>query len=424
MDTSMTALTKSINTIGEAFEEFKKTNDDIVGALKKGNESLAAELNQKLVNLEATLSQATKAKKEIEDEQKIQRERIEELESRKSSPGKTAQEKHSDEYKFTWLDWVRQKGQSPVIETKLHDLMRKDVTIASPAGGGYAMPEEISRQIGLLQLKYSPIRSLVKVVQVGTSDYKELIDIGGSTAGWVGESDSRTATNTGQLREVAPTHGELYAYPQASEWSLDDIFFNVEAWITDSVARAFAVAEGTAVLTGNGSNKPTGMLNTTPVTTSDEATVKRAAAAYQYLLGGDNSPASVDADSLIDLMYALNSSYRASGTWIMNSITTSQVRKLKDSTGQYLWQPSLQAGQPDMLLAKPISTWEQMSDPLGGSFPVAFGDFSQGYLLTERTGLRITRDNVTNVGYVRFYVRRREGGIVLNNDAIKWLKLL
>lgn len=425
MDTSLGALTKSINTIGEGFEEFKKTNDAIIAAMKSGNESLANELNQKLGKIETTISEATKAKQTIEAEQQLLRERIEDLESRKSAPGKTAQEKMADEYKSTVIDWIRAKGQSSSIETKLHDMMRKDVTVASSAGGGYAVPEDISRQIGLLQVKYSPVRGLVKVVQVGTSDYKELIDINGVTSGWVGETDSRTATATSQLREVAPTHGELYAYPQASEWSLDDIFFNVEQWITDSVARSFAVAEGDAVINGNGTNKPTGMLNTTPVTTADDAASPRAAAAYQYVLGGDNSPAGVDGDGLIDLMYALNSAYRANATWVMNSLSLGSTRKLKASgTGEYLWQPSLQAGQPDMILGKPVSCWEQMPDPNGGNFPVAFGDFQQGYLLTERTGLRITRDNVTNVGYVRFYVRRREGGKPLNNDAVKFLKLL
>jgi HK97 family phage major capsid protein len=276
-----------------------------------------------------------------------------------------------------------------------------------------------------LQLKYSPVRDLIKVVPVGTSDYKELVDIGGTTAGWVGESDSRTATNTGQLREVAPTHGELYAYPQASEWSLDDIFFNVDAWISDSVARAFAVAEGLAVISGNGTNKPTGMTNTPPVSTADDASPKRAAAAYQYVLSGDNSPAAIDGDSLIDAQYTLNSSYRANANWVMNSNTMGAVRKLKASgTGEYIWQPSLQAGQPDLLLGKPVRAWEQMADVGGGNLPVAFGDFRQGYLLTERVGLRITRDNVTNVGFVRFYVRKRVGGKPLNNDAVKWLKCL
>lgn len=421
---SYAELKSAVEANLSAHDEYKKTNDARLEALTKGRDSLAAELEQKLAKINSVLEENSKKQKDILTEAEIQRERIEELESRKSSPGKTAEEKAKDEYKSALFDWLRHKGNSPMLEQKLHDFMRKDVTIASSAGGGYAVPEEISRDIGHLVQKFSPVRADVKVVTVGTSDYKELIDINGTTAGWVGESDSRTATNTPQLREVAPTHGELYAYPQASEWSLDDMFFNVEQWLTESVARAFSIALATAVVSGNGSNKPTGMLNTTPVTTADDATVKRAAAAYQYILGGDNSPPTIDADTLIDLMYTLNSSYRANAKWIMNSVSVGQTRKLKDTTNQYLWQPSLQAGQPDLLLGKPISVWEQLSDPVGGAFPVAFGDLKQGYLLTERTGLRITRDNVTNVGYVRFYVRQRVGGIVLNNDAVKWLKLL
>jgi HK97 family phage major capsid protein len=417
-------MVKAINAIGEGFEEYKKTNDERIAAEAKGRDSLAAELNEKLGRIEASVTAAAKAKTEIESEIKFQRERLEDLEARASGPGKTTAEVVKDEYKAKFEEWIRHKANSPKIEAEMHDLMRKDVTVGSAAGGGYAVPEQIARDIGLLQQKFSPVRDLVKVVQVGTSDYKELIDINGATAGWVGETDSRTATNTPQLRERAPTHGELYAYPQVSEWSLDDVFFSVEGWLTEAVARQFAREEGSAVITGNGTNKPTGMLNTTPVTTSDEASPKRAAAAYQYILGGDNSPAAIDSDTMIDLMYAVNSSYRSNSTWVMNSVTVGQVRKIKDTAGQYLWQPSLQAGQPDMILGRPMAVWEQMADPLGGAFPMAFGDFKQGYLLAERTGLRITRDNVTNVGYVRFYVRKREGGCVLNNDAVKWLKLL
>jgi HK97 family phage major capsid protein len=106
----------------------------------------------------------------------------------------------------------------------------------------------------------------------------------------------------------------------------------------------------------------------------------------------------------------------------MNSNTTAEVRKLKDTTGQYLWQPGLQLGQPDRLLGYGTSTWEQMSDMTANQFPIAFGNWSRAYVLANRVGLRVTRDNVTNPGFVRFYVRRREGGILLNNDALKVIK--
>jgi HK97 family phage major capsid protein len=108
----------------------------------------------------------------------------------------------------------------------------------------------------------------------------------------------------------------------------------------------------------------------------------------------------------------------------MNSNTTGAVRKLKTADGVYHWQPGLQAGQPNMLLGYPVETWEQMQDIAANNFPIGFGNWRRAYVLADRVGLRITRDNVTNIGHVRFYVRRREGGIVLNNDAAKFIRTI
>jgi HK97 family phage major capsid protein len=429
-DTSMARLTKSINAIGEAFEEFKKTNDERLEALAGGKDTRAAELDQKLVKLEKAIAAETDLKKKIEIEQTFMRERVEELESRANQPGRTMAEKRQADYKGVFMDWMRNNGQSPLHEQQLQDLSRKmveakDITIGSGPGGGFAVPEEIAREIERLELLFSPVRRLVKVVTAGTSDYKELVNIRGTTAGWVGEQGPRPATQTSQLREVAPTFGELYAYPQVSEWSLDDIFFDVEAWLAEEVAQEFAFIEGVAVISGNGTSKPTGLLNTTPVLTDDFASPMRPAAAYEYIPCLSTSSPKVPeilADSLVDMPYKLRDAYRAGANWVMNSVTTGAIRKLKDGNGQYLWQPGLQAGQPDRLLGYTVETWEQMPDVAANAFPVAFGNFRRGYVLADRVGLRITRDNVTNVGFVRFYIRRREGGIVLNNDAIKFLR--
>lgn len=411
----------AIDKQGEAFEAFKETNDARIAALEKGDESLAKELGAKLEKIDADVSKYSSLKNDIQTEIEYQRERIEELESRSKTPGKTAQQKLKDEHKGYFNKWVRSLGKDTDSEMKMQELQSKDVTIGAGAGGGFAVPEEISREIERLEKKFSPVRNLVKVVQTGTSDYKELVNIRGTTSGWVGEAGSRTATATSSLREVTPTNGELYAYPQASEWSLDDIFFDVENWIANEVAQEFALQEGTAVITGDGTSKPTGMLNTAPVATADFASPLRAAAAYQFV-ASDASPNALVADSLHDVVYALNSAYRNNATFVFNSNTAGTIRKLKDSQNQYLWQPGLQAGEPDRLLGYPTATWEQMQDVGANTHPIAFGDFRRGYVLTQRTGLRITRDDVTNVGFVRFYVRRREGGIVLNNDAIKFIK--
>ena len=424
------AVKEAIEEQGKTFDAYTKTNDERLKALENNDESLAAELGEKMEKIEKDLQGASKLKTALEKEIEYNRERIEDLEARASSPGKTAVEKMRDDYKDTFVRWIRSRGESPDDAKQLKDLHRKmldakDVTIGDGPSGGFAVPEIIAREIERLEKKFSPVRDLVKVVQAGSSDYKELVNIRGSNGGWVGETDTRTGTDTSKLRERQPTHGELYAYPTVSEWSLDDIFFNVEEWLAEDIADAFAINEAEAVIRGNGTNKPTGMLNTAPTADPDFASPLRNANAYQFIAcAAQGSPAvlGVSFDCLINLVYALNSRYRAGATFTMNSNTTGAVRRLKDADGQYLWQPSLQAGQPDMLLGYSISTWEQMDDIGANNHPIGFGNYRRGYVLADRVGMRMTRDEVTQVGFVKFYTRRREGGIVLNNDAIKFLK--
>ena len=294
--------------------------------------------------------------------------------------GETAE---SREHVKLFSDWIRRphdgaaKNLLGEFESRI---AKKDMSIGSGPGGGFAVPEIIGKQIENLERKLSPIRDLVRVVTVGTSDYKELLNLKGASSGWVGESGTRSATKTSQLREVVPTHGELYAYPQASEWSLDDVFFNVGDWLATECSDFFSEQEGAAVISGDGTNKPTGMLNTAPVATADAASPLRPAAAYQYLAcRSPSSPAQAEitADLLIDLVYSLNAKYRAGASFVMNSATAGAVAKIKDGQGRYVWQQSLIAGAPSQLLGYPVAAWEQMPDIGTNAFPVAFGNFKE-----------------------------------------------
>jgi HK97 family phage major capsid protein len=424
-----TELKESIEGVGKSFESYKETNDARLRALEKGDETLARELDEKLDRINVDLTKNVNLKEGIERELKFANERIEELEARASEPGYTklqqAEKTHADLF-----DTAIRSQFAPQFHTDLkkaeHDMLQtkygaKAVTIGTGAAGGFAVPEEIARSIEKLERKLSPVRDLVDVIPVGTSDFKKLVSIGGAASGWVGEGGTRSETGTPQLREVTPTMGELYAYPQASEWSLDDAFFSIENWLRDETAEEFAYQEGLAVISGDGTSKPTGMTNTAPVATADWASPLRAAAAYQFVASAA-SPDALVADSLFDCVYALNRKYRAGATWAFNSTTAGVIRKLKDTTNQYLWQPGLSAGEPSQLLGYPTSSWEDMADVGANALPVAFGNFKRAYMLVDRVGLRITVDNVTNPGHVRFYIRRREGGIPLNNDALKFIK--
>jgi HK97 family phage major capsid protein len=108
----------------------------------------------------------------------------------------------------------------------------------------------------------------------------------------------------------------------------------------------------------------------------------------------------------------------------MNSSTAASIRKFKTADGQFLFQPSLAAGQPSTLLGYPLVEAEDMPDIAASSLSVAFGNFKAGYVIAERNATSILRDPFTNKPYVHFYATKRVGGQVVNSEAIKLLKFI
>lgn len=300
------------------------------------------------------------------------------------------------------------------METKL-------TQVAVGSDGGFALPEIIDRFIDNQLLAINPMRQLATVVQVGSPDFKQLVGVRGTGSGWVAENATRSETNTPTMQEVAPTFGMVYCYPRATEESLNDILFDVETWLQTNVADEMALQEATAFTTGNGTARPTGFLaGPTPVTTTDAT---RAFGMLQYIPGGQAAALPTSIDTLIGMQYRLSSPYRANAVWQMNSNTASLLRQYKDTTNQYLWQPATQQGQPEMFLGYPLILNEQMPDVAANAFPIAFGDFRRGYLIADLVGTRITRDEVTQPGFVKFYIRRRVGGKLRDTNAIKLLRI-
>jgi len=128
-------------------------------------------------------------------------------------------------------------------------------------------------------------------------------------------------------------------------------------------------------------------------------------------------------DCIVDTVYSLKKAYRAGAHWLMNRSSVASIRKLKDKDGNYRWQPSMQVGQPSTLEGYPIEEAEDMPDIAANAFPIAFGNFKEGYTIVDRLGLTVLRDPYTNKPMVGFYIRKRTGGDVTNFDAIKLLKV-
>lgn len=427
----MSEIMTAIEAVGKSFEELKKTNAQMLEEERKGNQARAMELKVALDKISEDLDKASHRKEVEEKRLATLAERMEILEALNERPRATVQDKIRSEHKDLFLRWVRSKGEDQSAVHEYKNLVQKsrevkDVSLTD-AAGGFAVPEEISRSVDNLVLLQSAIVQNVKSVQAGTSDYKELISINDTGYAWAAESGSRSAQTEPTLRQRTPTWGELYTVLRASNWSLEDIFFNVDAWLTSNAADQFGQGLQTVIYNGDGSSKPTGIFNGTPVTT-DDGSPQRSAEVIEYIpIAASSSPFTtngIGAVDLVSLVYALKPQYAMNGKFAMNRVTQAHVRKLRDTTGQFLWQPSMQAGQPDLLLGYPVFTWAALGNPTtANAYPVVFGDFNRAYTLVTRSGMSMVKENVTAYGFTNFYLARRYGGILTNNDAIKTLKV-
>jgi HK97 family phage major capsid protein len=385
------------------FEAFKDANDQRLAQIEKRSADVVTEdkverLNRALDEQRRTLDELmlSSARPHLGDETKV------------------ATDRASRERKAAFDRYVR-KGDASGIDS----LELKALSAGSNPDGGYVVPLEIEQTIDRVLAKVSPIRGIATVRQIGSNVYRKPITTTEAASGWVAETDARPQTNTPQLSAIDFPAMELYAMPAATQTLLDDAQVDIEQWLAGEVQIVFAEQEGAAFVNGNGTTQPKGFLSYTKVAEGSWAWGD-----IGYVATGVDGafPASNPADALIALAYTPKPGYRANGTWVMNRKTESVIRKFKDSTGNYIWQPSVAAGAPQTLLGFPVVEAEDMPDIGSNSFSIAFGDFARGYLVVDRTGIRTLRDPYTAKPYVLFYTTKRVGGGVQNFEAIKLLK--
>lgn len=281
--------------------------------------------------------------------------------------------------------------------------------------GGYAVPFALDRKILSKVRDLNVMRRLCSSQSVSTPETYWNVDLGGTDAGWVGELTPRPNTNVPQLARAGITWGEIYANPKASYRLLDDALFNVEAWYSQKVAETFADYEEEAFLTGNGTNKPKGLLAYDFVATADAS---RDFGKFQQI-----TSATLTADAIIDLYYSLRQVYRGNNTaWLMNPSTIQALRKLKDGNQNYIWIDNIANGMVGTLLGRPVYESRFMPDfSTAGNKAILFGDFKKAYTIFDLHGLRIVRDVYTDKTSVQFYTSKRVGNMVQDSCAIKCL---
>lgn len=384
-------IENTLNAIQTAFTELKNTNE------------------QKLAEM------ATKGSVDTLIDTKISaiNDTITEMQAKMQRPAVGETDQAEDEYKSAFNHWARKGTGGADLEAKSITLTAGANADAANAAGGILLPRTIEAGINRELETLSEIRSRATVISVSGPDYRYLNASDDFGSGWVGEVDDRPETSTGTFRETKVPMGEIYAYPHASQWALDDTAFDLDVYIVDETARAFAKRENAAFVNGDGLNKPRGIL-------ADAADFKsvKSGVAFNNTTGA-GLPTSGDA--YLQMIYALPAAYRQNAAFILGSSSELSIRTLKDANGNYIWQPSLVANAPQTLGGYAMITVEEMPGVAANSTSVLFGDLSH-YLIVDRKGLTTIRDSLTKKPFVGFYSTKRVGGMVKDKKAFVVLK--
>ena len=379
---------------------------EILDKAEQENRDLTAEESQEFDRITA---EADAIGKRIEREERLASfpamdDMPEPVAGRRGQPGAGPSEarmtnpRGTEEYRNAFFGYVR-LGRSGIGPEEVRVLQ-----VGVDADGGYLVPDEFQRELVEALEEQNVMRQLARVIQTGSGDRIVPVVVDRGTASWIGENAAYPEADAEFSQFTLGAH-KLARITRVSEELLNDSAFDIAAFLRDAFARAFGDAEESAFVNGDGTGKPRGVLI--------DAQVGKTTA----------SGTAIAADELIDLFHALKPPYRARATWLMHDSTVAAVRKLKDTTNQYIWQPGLQAGQPDMLLGRPVRVSRYMPEIGAGAKTVAFGDFSY-YWIADRQSIGIQRlvELYAANGQVGFRMFTRLDGRLALAEAVQVLQ--
>jgi HK97 family phage major capsid protein len=444
-ETLMTEIKKAIDDLGSAHDEFKKVNDQRIKTLeKKGATDVV--LEEKLTKIGIDLDKLSEAKTALEkrlDTEKKEREELE-LRLQRAGTGKSS-EGAADELKSFNLALASHASERKQVHEDMSaegyaaykaafaNLLRKDnrmltteeiktLSVGSDPDGGYLVTPDVSGRIVKKVYETSEMRSIASQQTISTDFLEGIEDLDEAGAGYAGETSQGPDSKTPQIGKWRIPVFILDTEPKATQSILDDAGIDVEAWLADKVANKFGRFENVEFCTG--ASRIRGITSYPVLDDTAGSGVAWGSMGYVFTgtAGDFGSSAATTSDKLFDLVGILKNAYLPNANWVMRRSVITKIRKFKDTTGQYLWQPALAAGTPERLLDYPITRMEDMPALAANSLSIAFGDFKAGYQIVDRQGIRVLRDPFTSKPYVKFYTTKRTGGGVLNYEAIKFMK--
>ena len=413
---TMADVMAAVRELSATHEKFREKNNESIEALKRGRDDVVAREHVDRINADVT---------KLTDNIEAMRAQLAAVTVTGGGTTERGQTPEARAHSQAFRAFLA-RG----IESDLNALaVRAQLTSDSNPDGGFVVPVEMDLTIQRVLGTISALRRLANVQTITTASLREIHDLAGTGSGWVGEQDTRSETNTPTLAQLQFDAMEMYAQPQASSTLLDDAAVNVESWVAEAVATAFAELEAAAFVSGDGVKKPRGILSYTKVANASYAPSTAAGwAKTGYIATGlsagfvATTASASGYDNLIDLQHALRSQMMPGAAWLMSRATLAAVRKIRDeTTGHYAYSPPT-AGEPGSILGHTVEIDDNMPAIAANSYSIAFANWQRAYKVVDRFGTRVLRDPFTNKPFVKFYTTRRVGGGIRDFEAIKLMK--
>lgn len=393
-------IAEGITKQNEAWDAYKKTNDEKIEALASGKS--VSDLDAKLALMNDEMNSLAKEMAEFD----------------KKSGRPHAEDQLTEdqvEHKKSFSRFMR-KGQTDGLD----DLQLKAMNSSSDPDGGYTVLPEMDAEIDRVVGTISTLGRLANNKTISTNQWKKLVKTSGMSMRRVDDGSTGGETTAPKYDQVIIDVFTAEVEPWVFNETLDDSMVNLESDLAEEAAIAFAEGLGSEYVSGDGVGKARGITSYNNVANASYSwgNVGYIASGAAGAFNGTNP-----GDAIVSLQGALKAQYRPGAVFLTNDSTLNTMRQFKDGSGAfYLWNPDPSAGFGGRFLGSPVEIDDNMADVGAGSYSLAYGNFARGYTVVNRAGTTLIRDNITAKGKTKFNFRRRVGGGIHNYEAIKLMK--
>lgn len=400
-------ILKLVGDINKSVADLRTSTETQLAEVKKQGQS-SADTSEKLARQEQDIAGIIAAIQEVKASQLAQ------AEAKQHQDGLTPEQKNAKE---AFIKFVRKQALTEVEQKALS-------TLTNPDGGFLTTPDTSGRIIARLH-DMSPMRQFANVRTTNKSRVTGIVNNGRNAYSWGAQAASITNSNTKQFGEYQIDVKKLIAYPKATEEMLEDADYDIEALILNDATMGFSEGEGYGFLLGDGVLQPRGLMTVATAYTGDNVRAWGTVQKFKTGVNGAFAATPNGGDVFIDAAMSLRSQYRAKAIIGMNRFTLAAAMKLKDSEGNYIWNPTWNITDAPfgMICGLRVAPdFDHMADIANDSLSVIVGDLNQAYQIVDKRGISVIRDNITAPGNVNWYISKRTGGDVVNSEAVRFIE--